>query len=253
MRAKDLILRKGQLRESKTNILKQIAEETADMNRVDLESFIASGDPGQVNGHNLNKLQRKHQHLLNLEGSLNLEISKLRKKERLTSLQKLERKAAELEAKRKGSLYAKYLHFQEKIKVLEKESIKLKAEALEITNKAGEFKREMFELHFRLPELEQFLEEHYVQCPEELEELVREAYQENEIRLRQTVTMIAGGQFKTFILGEHKTIIGSDQLIRGFQKISLNRDTGQIEKIEATTCGVDVARENPNIMAEVKK
>lgn len=254
LKSVDLIKRKEELQVKKKDILKEIDELCADMERKSLEDFIKTGNAEQVDGHRLELLQRKHKHLINLEGSLSLEIGRLRKKERLSSLQKLERKAAELEKKRKGALYERYLHFQKKIKILEAESIKLKEERLQAESDAREFRREIAgDLNFRLPGLEQFLKEHYVQKPEELEKLVEEAYRENEIRLRQTVTMIVGGKHKTFTIGKHKLVIASDQLIRGFQKIDLNRDTGEIEKIEPLTCDLDRVRDNPTIMSEVRK
>ncbi len=235
MKAKDLIIRKEQLQQSKTQILKQIAEETAQMARVDLEKFIASGDPGQINGENLSKLQRKHQHLINLGNALNLEIGKLRNKERLTSLQKLERKAEELEKKRKGTLYQRYLHFQEKIKALEAESIKLKSEIIDIKNDAGQFNQNSKAVVFRLPDLEQVLKDNYFCHPDKIGLLVKQAYLDNEKCLKADV----GAPVE-------------DRLVRGFQLV-LDLDSGEILEKKETTCDKEMAESRPVIMAEVKK
>ena len=116
IKSKDLILRKGQLQEQKKYVLHKINGMVADMRRKDLENFIQTGDAGQVDGKQLRLLQRKRQHLINLEGSLNREITKSRRSERLKALGKLNKKIEILDKKRKGSLYQKYLQYQEKIK-----------------------------------------------------------------------------------------------------------------------------------------
>lgn len=235
MKARDLIKRKGELQESKTAILKQIKDMTEDLEWKDLQQFIQTGDAGQVNGHEIDKLQRKRKHLELLEGSLNLEISKLRKRERLSKLQKLMRKADELEEKRKGSLYQRYLRFQEKIKALEEESRKLKAEVLAIRNEAGEFNQSSKALVFRLPELKQTLIENYFVHPDELEAMVKQAYQDNEKCLKADADSSV-----------------EDRLVRGFQLV-LDIDSGEILEKKETVCTTDVARRNENVMKEVSK
>lgn len=234
MKSKDLILRKDELQAKKKDILHQIGELTANMERKSLEDFIKTGNAEQVDGHRLELLQRKHKHLINLEGSLSLEIGRLRKKERTTKLQKLERKVQELEKQRKGPLYQKYLHFQSKIQALREQDKELKAEATAVKSQTFQFHREVRELHFRLPGLEKFLKENYVAKPEELEKLTEEAYKDNQKVLNP------GPQDK------------GAELIRGYG-VTLNRDTGAVTKIEPLTCGMSLIRINPKIRQEVEK
>ncbi len=150
-KSKDLILRKGQLQEQKKDILHKINEMVANMRRKDLEKFIQTGDAGQVDGKQLRLLQRKRQHLINLEGSLNLEVAKARRKERQHSLNKLNKKIEVLEKQRKGSLYSRYLHFQSKIAALMEEDKIIKEEILEIKSRLHRHNREEMEFNFRLP------------------------------------------------------------------------------------------------------
>ncbi len=214
-----LIKRKGELQTKKKGILREISELCADMERNDLEDFIRTGNSEQQNGHQLELLQRKQKHLISLEGSLNLEIGKLRKKERTSQLQKLEKKAKALEDQRKGTLYQKYLHFQSKIKALREQDKELKEEVLAVKSETFQYKKDSIEIHFKLPELEQVLQANYFQKPEELVELVEKAHQDNEIALHP---------------GPEDMIT---EVVRGFG-IVLNRDSGKIEKITPATSAV---------------
>lgn len=234
MKAIDLISRKEELGVKKKNILDEINELTASMERKSLEDYIRTGNAEQVDGHRLEMLQRKRVHIGHLEDSLNLEIGKLRKKERLKELQKLERKVEELQEKRKGSLYSKYLHFQSKIKALQEQDRKLKEEASAIKNQAAAYKREDLQFNFRLPELETFLAENYIKNPEELREKVEKAYARNQ---------------KSLTPGPKDR---ATELVRGFSFI-LNRDSGKIEEMKEINCGTDMARRNEQVMLEVVK
>ncbi len=234
MKSVDLISRKKELQVKKKDILDEINELTANMERKSLEDYIKTGNAEQVDGHKLEMLQRKRVHLGHLEGSLNLEIGKLRKKERLSKLQKLENKVAKLEQKRKGTLYQKYLHFQSKIQALREQDRELKAEATDAKSKTFQYLRDTIEVHFRLPGLQEFLKKNYVAHPEELVVMVEKAYEENEKSLRPGPQDIAA------------------KLIRGYGLI-LNKDSGKVEKIEPLTCGVNMAKNNKVVMTEVVK
>ena len=76
MKVKDLLVRKGELKEQHKNILAEIGQLTNKMEIEDLEKFIRTGDSSQVDGRQLEKLQRKRKHLTLLQGSLNREIVK---------------------------------------------------------------------------------------------------------------------------------------------------------------------------------
>jgi len=91
MKVKDLLVRREQLKQQKASILKQINELTANMERKDLEKFIQTGDAEQVDGHQLDKLQRKRKHLTLLGGSLDKEIVQASQKERKKQIASLEK------------------------------------------------------------------------------------------------------------------------------------------------------------------
>ncbi len=233
IKSRDLILRKTQLREQKADILRQIDEMTADMHRKDLEQFIRSGSPEQVDGKQLRLLQRKHQHLANLEGSLNLEVAKARKRERQHSLDRLNKKIEVLEKKRKDSLYSRYLHFQSKIAALMEEDKKIKEEILEIKNRLHQHNREEMQFNFRLPELHEFLKTNYVQFPEKLERLVEKSYSNNELALHPSPDNIS-------------------KFVRGYGG-KLNLDSGKVTELKPLECDLSSVRKNPNVMGEVVK
>ncbi|KKK61933.1 hypothetical protein LCGC14_3009390 [marine sediment metagenome] len=233
IKSENLILRKTQLREQKADILKQIDEMTADMHRKDLEQFIRSGSPGQVDGKQLRLLQRKYQHLVNLEGSLNLEVAKARKRERQHSLDKLNKKIEVLEKKRKDSLYSRYLHFQSKIAALMEEDKKIKQEILEIKSRLHQHNREEIELDFRLPGLQEFLKKNYVQYPDKLEQLVEKSYNNNELALHP---------------GPHDI----SKFVRGYSG-KLNLDSGKVTELKPLECDLSLVRRNPSVMGEVVK
>lgn len=232
-KSKDLILRKGQLQEQKEDVLHKINGMVADMRRKDLEKFIQTGDAGQVDGKQLRLLQRKHQHLVNLEGSLHLEVAKTRKRERQHSLDKLNKKIEVLQKKRKDSLYSKYLHFQSKIAALMEEDKKIKEEILEIKSRLHRHNREEMEFNFRLPELHEFLKTNYVQFPEKLERLVEKSYSNNELALHPSPDNIS-------------------KFVRGYSG-KLNLDSGKVTELKPLECDLSLVRRNPSVMGEVTK
>lgn len=171
MKSKDLILRKTQLLEQKKNILKQIDETTANMNRVDLEKFIASGDSAQIDGHKLDLLRRKHTHLVNLEGSLNLEIGKLRKKEREKAALAIQKEKQSLELKQK-ILTKKIERKLKEVNILKAEEKKFFDPLLVLAGKLKEQENPQEVDNFKLSEVEVegFLGRHYVKYPEQIKE-----------------------------------------------------------------------------------
>lgn len=234
MKSKDLILRKGELREQRKDILHKINGMVVDMRRKDLERFIRSGDPGQADGKQLRLLQRKRQHLINLEGSLNLEITKSRKSERLKALGKLNKKIEILNKKRKGSLYQKYLHYQEKIKQIQQEDRAIRDESIDLRNQLHQFNQRAIPLSFRLPEIEKVIKQNYFAAPDKLRETAERDYRNNKLCLEADTN------------SETK-----DELIRGYQ-IQLDRDSGKIVELKQTTCDRSLAKRNPKVMREVK-
>ena len=81
MKVKELLERRKELRIKKKDLLSQIDQETAKMNKVDLQEFLKSGDAGQVNGFELEKLGKKRHHLKLLGESLDEAIAEAQSKE----------------------------------------------------------------------------------------------------------------------------------------------------------------------------
>ena len=231
IKSEDLILRKKQLREQKADILKQIDEMTSDMHRKDLEQFIRSGSPREIDGKQLRLLRRKHQRLVNLEGSLDVEVGKARKRERQHSLDKLNKKIEVLEKQRKDTLHSRYLHFQSKIAALQEEDKKLKEQVLELKSQLHQYNREEIEFNFRLPGLQEFLKDNYVQLPEKLEKMVEKSYSNNELALHPDPADVL-------------------KFVRGYSG-KLNLDTGMITELKPLECDLSLVKRNAKVMTEV--
>ncbi len=232
MNSERLLKRKSELADLQAVNLKEIQKEAKRKNVQEGQDFIVTGEIGQIDGYNLNKLQKKEDHLNKMEDYLIKVIARERKRERTVRLNVFTRTIARLQGQRKGKLYDQYAKLQEEMSELEKKSIALKAEILEIENDRREIERDTVVVHFRLPKVATALEKHYFARPGEVRELVEDAYVANEKKLKEK---------------EYK-----ENLVRGF-KITLERDTGKIVDIEPTECSFSLAVDNESILSEVER
>lgn len=230
-----LLERKTQLLDRKAQILEQLKQAKKDMSQKDMQLFLESGNMSQINGADVAQLDKEQKHLKHLEKGLNQEITKVRKSERLKTVSRLNHKIGELEQKRTGSLHDRYIHFLKKIEALREIDRGLKAEITVKKSELGQINQSDRPVVFRLPELTETLAKNYFAHPDELEEMVRQAYKDNEKCLQADI----GTPME-------------DRLVRGFQLV-LDIDSGEILKKEETICDRDLAGRNPNVMREVKK
>lgn len=230
-----LLERKNQLLERKAEILEQLEKAKQDMSQKDMQLFLQSGDMSQVNGADVAQLEKEQKHLEHLQKGLNVEITKVRKSERLKIISRLNGKIGELEQKRTGSLHDKYIHFLKKIEALKEIDRGVRAEITVKKSELSQINQNSLPVIFRLPNLKQALDENYFAHPDELEAMVKQAYKDNEKCLKADLGTPV-----------------EDRLVRGFQ-LTLDLDSGQLLKKEETTCGRDLAGRNPAVMAEVVK
>jgi len=229
-----LLERKTQLLDRKAEILEQLEQANKDMSQKEMELFLQSGNMSQVNGADVAQLEKEQKHLEHLEKGLNVEITKVRKSERHKKVAKLNHKIGELEQKRTGTLHDKYIHFLKKIEALREVDRGVRAEINLFKSELHEINRNDTPVIFRLPELTETLAKNYFAHPDEIEEMVRQAYSDNKKCLRADINSKV-----------------EDRLVRGFQ-LGLDIDSGEILKKEETVCGRDLAGRNPNVMREVK-
>lgn len=161
MKVKELLVRREQLKGQKELILKSISEETAKMNKVDLEEFIRSGDAGKVDGFQLDKLQRKRKHLVLLGESLDGAIVQAQAIEKAKKIARLLREA-EVLADKSQKLYEKKMHFLTKIQRMKEQGRLLRTEEDALRNEAKSRNRPTKEVYFKLNATEDFLEKQVI-------------------------------------------------------------------------------------------
>lgn len=189
MKVKELLVRREQLKGQKELILKRISEETAKMERVDLEEFIQTGDSGKINGFELDKLQRRREHLFllgeSLDGAIVTEQGKVREK-RVTLLL---RKADEHQKARK-KLDDKMKHLLYKIQDYQNQCKEIRIEETALRSKANTDNQPTQEVNLRLNKIEEFLEKQIILTPgvERIRKETQEARKHNkEILSRPTI------------------------------------------------------------------
>ncbi len=161
MKVKDLLLRRTQLKEQKESILKQINEMTASMERKELEKFIETGESGQVDGHQLDKLQRKRKQLVLLGGSLDKEILKANEKEKAKEKARILKEANEF-AQVRERLQNKIRHHLTKIEKLREESRAIHSEEHTLRSLLNKKDMPTSQVTLRLNLMEKFLKEHII-------------------------------------------------------------------------------------------
>lgn len=157
----DLLERRGQLHSQKVSILKAISAETKKMNRVDLEEFLRSGDAGQVDGFELDKLTRKRKHLVLLGESLDQAIVETQSIEKAKKTARLLREA-EVLADKRTKMYEKKKHFLLKIQRLEQQGKTIRVEEDTLRFEAKATNQPTGEVHFRLNCVEDFLDKQII-------------------------------------------------------------------------------------------
>ena len=173
MKVKELLERRKELRSQKKDLLSQIDQETAKMNKVDLQEFLRSGDAGQVNGFELEKLAKKRNHLKLLGESLDEAIVQAQKIEKERKRAKLLRQAEAMAYKR-AKLTDKIRHFLYKVQALQKEAREAHTEERALTAKARQDNSKTVEVSLRLGKVEEFLEDHILKT-NDIEEKVEKA------------------------------------------------------------------------------
>ena len=181
MKVKELLVRRVHLQEQKERVLLEIAEMTKDLGEKDLQLFIQTGDASQVNGHDLDKLQRQRVHLNNLRGSLDREILLTSRKEKEKAKGRMERKVKEL-TRARGRLAERVRYLLEKTEVIREESRGLKTEETELRSQLNLKENPTKEFVFRLNLMEEFLQDTIVlgDGEEKISEEVLKAREHNQ-------------------------------------------------------------------------
>lgn len=226
MKVKELLARREQLRGQKKGILKQIEEQTAKMNKVDLEEFIRSGDAGKVDGFELDKLQRKRKHLVLLGESLDQAIVEAQGKERERKIAKMLREADQL-AYNRAKLSDKIRHFLIKVQSLQKEARGIKVEETTLRSLANTDSQPAKEIHFRLNGMEDFLEKQIILTA-------------GEERIRKEV--LAARKHNKEILSQPK-IKANDKILRNV-RIKWDCQTLALSEFEITEQSAEVLMRN---------
>lgn len=186
MKLRDLLSRRKELGTQKDLIFKSIAEETAKMRRVDLAEFIQTGDSGKINGFELDKLQRRREHLFLLGESLDEAIVTEQGKVREKKVTLLLRKADEHKKARK-KLDDKMKHLLYKIQDYQNQCKEIRIEETALRAEAHTDSRPTKEVNLRLNKIEEFLEEQIILTPgvERIRKETQEAKEHNRKILSQ--------------------------------------------------------------------
>ena len=227
-KSQDLIRRKDLLRSQLLTIERDIAEETGQLDDHNLLKFIKDGVLISQDGYKLQKLQKSKMALLAVEKGLNRKIMMARESERKKAIRTKEAEVAKVE-KERHRLGAKRLSLLKQAQAIAQQ-LKDLGETL-MVKQQGINKRPEVTVFFKLPDVEKFLAENYVQDPQKVRDEVKKAIEYNKAM---------------FAPGVHPVGHRRSDVIALF-KVTLMKDSGVIVKMEEQGPSLEAASRRKDV------